>query len=256
MANTLFEQKMIAEVIEHALAQIKLYPLANVHQMDAQAGGSVDIPVLAYIGDAVDVEAGAEIPASDLTTELMNCKVKKAAKRLTFTQEEINNSFIDCNAVAEAQLSKAVNQKIEKDLFAELANATLTATIEEANVAGLGKAIVPFGENVDEPMYLFVSPADLATLRADNAFIVNASHGNAIVGSAGMIFNMEVVVTNNLEAGKMYVVKQGALGLFVKKGIDVEVQKDITKQVYDIVSTAHYVAKLVDVTKAIAVTIG
>lgn len=256
MAHNLFNVNMIGMMIEEKLGDmIKLYPLALVKQMDAKAGATIDIPVTKYIGDATEVEAGEVIPQSDLTQEIMNAHVKKMAKRLTFTQEDINNAYIDVNQEAEKQLLKSIANGVEKDMFAELENSTQKAEVTKLDTDGLADAVVPFGEDLEENMYLFISPSQLAELRKDPDFIVNANHGGKIVGSAGMIFGMEVIVTNRVVGNKAFIVKEGALALFLKKAVEVEVDKDITKQVYDIVATQHYVVKLVDVTKAIAVTI-
>ena len=257
MANTIIMKEMLANFIEQKLGDaIKLYPLAKVENVDAEAGDTIRIPKTAYIGDASIVEAGVAIPLEFVTQTSETVKVAKAAKGLTFTVEDINNAYMDVQGEAEKQLLKAIANKVEKDLFACLDEATQNATIATLDVDGLAEAVVPFGEDLEEPMFLLVNPADLAVLRKDDNFIINANHAEGAVKSAGSIFGMEVVVTNRVEANTAYIVKNEAVALYLKQDVLVEEEKDIIKQVHNIVATQHYAVALNDVTKAIKVTIG
>ena len=257
MANAFFELETLGLIIEEKLGEnIKLYPLATKKVLAETAGAIIAVPVTKYIEEAVVVAAGQTIPETEFTQEEISATVKKIGKHIKVTQEEVNNAYINVHEEVEKQLLKAIEGKIEKEMFAELEEATLTATVSELNVEGLADALVPFGEEIEEAMYLFVNPAQLAGLRKDPDFIVNANHGGKVVGSAGMIFGMEVIVSRNVEVGKAFIVKEGALAIFIKKGVELEQEKDIVTQTYHLVATQHYVTKLVDHAKAIYVTIG
>ena len=255
--QNIIEKDMLAAILEEKMIDaIKLYPLTKVQAVEAKAGATIQVPKFNYIGDAKAVAAGAAIDLEAITQEIADCKVGKIAKGLTFTVEDINNAYFDIQGEAEKQMLKALADKVEKDLFAELAKTTLTKEIATLDVDGLAEAVVPFGEDIDEPMYLMVNPADLATLRKDDNFIVNANHGEGKVKSAGQIFGMEVVVTNRVAAKTAFVMKEGAVALYLKKAVEVEEEKDIIKQVYNVVATQHYAVMLHDETKVIKVTIG
>ena len=257
MAHTLVLPEMIAEVVAAKLGDnIKLYPLAKVEELAGKAGEVVRIPVVQYIGDATTVEAGANIPLSDFTQGNIVAEIGKAGKAVQFTEEDIVNHYLDLQGETEKQMTKAIANKIESDLFACLDDATLTANVATLDVDGLADAVVPFEEDIDDQMYLFVNPADLAVLRKDDNFIVNANHGNDEVKSVGMIFNMEVIVTNHVQANTVYIVKEEAVALYMRKDIDVEMDKNILNQTHVIVATAHYAVALNDATKAIKVTVG
>ena len=251
------EKEMLAAVVEAKMGDaIKLYPLTKVVAVEAGAGATIQIPKVGYIGDAIDVEAGGEIKCSDMTQTIVDAKVKKVAKGVKFTEEDLINAHMDVQGNAEKQILKAIANKVEKDLFAELAKATLTATIATLDVDGLADAIVPFGEDIEEPMFLLVNPADLAVLRKDDNFIVNAGFGEGKIASAGQIFGMEVVVTNAVPAKTAYILKEEAVALYMKKAVKVEDMKDIHTQTYHVLATQHYVAVLNDETKVVKVTIG
>lgn len=257
MANTFVLPEILAAVVEAKLGdKIKLYPLAKVEELNGKAGEKVTVPTIAYIGDAADVNAGEAIPVSDFTQGKETVNIKKAGKALKFNQEDINNHYLDLQGEAEKQLTKAIANKIEADLFTALKGATLKSTIDALNVDGLAEAVVPFGEDIDEQMYIFVNPADLAVLRKDDNFIVNANHDGKVVGNAGAIFGMQVIVTNHVEANAPIIMKEEAVALYLRKGVDVEMDKDILTQTHLVVGTAHYAVILHDATKAIAVTVG
>ena len=257
MAHTFILPEILAAVVEEKLGdKIKLYPLAKKESLNGKAGDTITIPTLNYIGVAGDVPAGTSIPLADFTQASTDVKVKKVGKALKFTEEEIINHYIDLQGEAEKQLTKAMADKIEVDLFAELDNATMTAKVTALDVDGLADAVVPFGEELDEEMYLFVNPKDLALLRKDEQFIVNANHGEGEIKSAGMIFGMEVVVSNRVPENTAYVIKDGAVAIYMRKGVDVEMDKNILDQTHIVAGTVHYAVALNDASKVVKVTVG
>lgn len=257
MANELIMKEMLANFVEQKLIDaIKLYPLAKVENVEAEAGEVIRVPKTAYIGDATKVEAGVAINLENITQTSVTATVGKIAKGLTFTVEDVNNAFMDIQGEAEKQMLKAIANGVEKDLFTELAKTSLNVTIPTLDTDGLADAVALFGEEIEEEMFLFVNPADLATLRKDDNFIVNANHGGGTVKSAGQIFGMEVVVTNRVAQAAPYIIKKDAVALYMKQGVLVEEEKDIIKQVYNIVATQHYAVALHDETRAIKVTVG
>ena len=257
MANTLIMKEMLANFVEQKLIDaIKLYPLTKIEKVDAEAGEVIKVPKTAYIGDATKVEAGVAIDLENITQTSVTANVGKIAKGLTFTVEDVNNAFMDIQGEAEKQMLKAIANGVEKDLFAELAKTSVAVTIPTLDTDGLADAVALFGEDIEEEMFLFVNPADLATLRKDDNFIVNANHGGGTVKSAGQIFGMEVVVTNRVAKNNPYIIKKDAVALYMKQGVLVEEEKDIIKQVYNIVATQHYAVVLHDETRVIKVTVG
>ena len=81
------------------------------------------------------------------------------------------------------------------------------------------------GEDFEGDKYLFVSPATYAVLR-DSAEWLPASEVAAnlvIAGTVGMIYGCIVVITNKIAVtNKAYIVKPGAVALFLKRGVSLE----------------------------------
>lgn len=252
----IIEQNMIAAVVEAAVEdQIKLYPLAKVVPMEAKAGGTIVVPQKMAVTAAVEVDAGGDITCEAFSMGQVTHQVAKAAKGIQFTVEDLNNSYVDVQKEAEEVLGKAIAQKLEADLVAALGGATNTKTIAEMNSENLPDALIPFGDNLDDDMFLIVSPTELAAIRKDPQFVMNANYSND-VNSVGMLYGMEVVVSNKVTAGTAFIIKKEALALYVKKDVLVEQEKDIHTQTHHIIATQHYVAVLNDDSKAIKLTIG
>ena len=108
----------------------------------------------------------------------------------------------------------------------------------------IADAIVKFGEDIDEPMYLFVNPAQYAELRKDADF-VHIANGEAVInGQVGMIHGCNIVVANRVEAGKAFIMKQGALALVMKRNVMVEADRNILAGTNVFACNEHYAVQL------------
>ena len=72
-------------------------------------------------------------------------------------------------------------------------------------------------------------------------------------GVIGMISGCQVVVSNRITTTN-YIVKEGALGLLLKRGTEVEVDRDIINKSTVMTGDKHYATWLADESKAIKIT--
>lgn len=259
MTNTIFSPELIEAGITSKLGlDSKLYPISYVKDLGNKQGGDViTVPKTAYIGDAETVEAGELIPVSDFTQSTDQVTVAKYGKAVSFTQEEVNNAYGDVRAEAENQLSIAVNKGIEGALFNQLkaingAMKHTESTKSALDVEVIADALVKFGEDLDGEKYLFVSPAQFANLRKDDNFVLKA---NDKVDSVGEIYGCTVVVSERVDSKEAFIVKPEALGIYIKKDAEVEVDKDISNQTYLVVGTVHAGVHLRNEQGAIKITL-
>ena len=256
MANSIFKVDMIAEVVNAKLGdEIVLLPLADVKPMDAKAGDTITIPKTSYIGDATLVAEKTAIPLADFVQGSDKVTVHKIGKGLTFSEEEVLSAYINVQEEAETQLTAAIANGIEAEMFTALAgiNTAMTHTITaDLAVVDIADALVKFGEKLNDPMYVIVSPAMYAKLRHDDAFIANANHAGNVT-NAGQIFGCDVIVSNRVGADQAYILKQGAIGMYLKQDLLVEAEKVLSTQEHNIYATKHYAVHLKDETKAIKI---
>lgn len=258
LANLIDPQVLTDYLNVKLMDKIKLTPLMVVNNDLVGVGGdTLSLPQYAYIGEAGDVAEGEDIPVAQLTATKKDVKVKKIGKRVQMSEEAIISSYGNAVNQVGDQLLKAIAEKIEIDAFTALKGATLAYTCAKAGLdkADIAKALVKFGEDIEEPMFLFIRPDLYAEIRAQQDFVA-IENGRAIInGQVGTYMGCNVVVSARVPEGKAFVIKNGALQLIMKKSVLVEADKNIVNQTHNYVATEHYVAHLLDESKAIAITL-
>ena len=120
---------MISAKVEKKAAVI---PFAKVDTtLQGQAGNTITIAVFGYIGDAANVEEGASIGASALTTTDKQFTVKKIGKGVDLTDEAILSGYGDPVGEANRQLAMAISQKIDQDAIDALLSREIIEDTEE-----------------------------------------------------------------------------------------------------------------------------
>ena len=232
---------------------IKLSPLAVVGtELQGRAGNTLTLPTWQYIGDAADLAEGVADTPVALETQSREVKIKKASKSVEITDEALLSGYGNPADEIASQLLTAIASKVEADCFAALATGTLkqVGAVEADTVAD---ALVKFGEDLDEEMFLFINPADYATIRKNPNFMYVNGQQMTIGGTVGFIFNCAVVVSNRVAAQSAYIVKRGALGIELKRGVNVESDRDILRKTNVYSVDEHYVAYLRDDSKVIRI---
>lgn len=256
MANEVFIPELIEAGIEAKLGDaIQLYNIAYRANLQNEQGGDViTVPKTQYTGDAQAVTAGTMIPISDFKQTVDKVDVVKYADGKNFTEEEINNAYGDVQAEAEAHLLASVTGGIENAMFTALKGIkpAMTHDAVEFNVEAVADALVKFGEDVHGEKYLLVNSADFAVLRHDKSFVATT---NEKVDSVGEVFGCTVVVSDRVEAKTAFVVKPNAIGLYLKKDVDVRVQGEDANDTVLVTGRAHAATHLRDEKGAIKITI-
>ena len=232
---------------------IKLAPLAVVGtELEGRAGNTLTLPTWQYVGDAQDLEeGGADTPVA-LETQSREIKIKKASKSVEITDEALLSGYGNPADEIATQLLTSIASKVEADCFAALATASLKQ-VGQVNADTVADALVKFGEDLDEEMFLFINPADYATIRKNANFSYVNGQQMTIGGTVGYIFNCAVVVSNRVAANTALIVKRGALGIELKRGVNVESDRDILRKTNVYSVDEHYVAYLRDASKVIRI---
>ena len=232
---------------------IKLSPLAVVGtELQGRAGNTLTLPTWQYIGDAADLEEGEADTPVKLQAQSKEVKIKKATKSVEITDEALLSGYGNPADEIASQLLTSIASKVEVDCFAALATGTLKQ-VGAVNADTVADALVKFGEDLEEEMFLFINPADYATIRKNANFSYVNGQQMTIGGTVGFIFNCAVVVSNRVPATTAYIVKRGALGIELKRGVNVESDRDILRKTNVYSVDEHYVAYLRDDSKVIKI---
>ena len=265
LLQDLFVPEVVADAIDKKLVDaIRFSPLAIIDTtLVGRPGDELTMPSYEYIGDAVAVEEGADIPIAKLSQNTEKVKVSKIGKAVEFSDESLlSGANNDIAEEAAKQVVLAVNSKLEADLISEMsAKAVLTAELNLAsgNVThGIADALGKFGEDIDGEKVLLVPPAVYTALVKSDGWIANTEAGANIImnGTVGSIFGAQVVLSNRLTAkNEAYLIKPGALRIVMKRNTLVEFDRDILSEMNYIKASKLFAPYVYDKTKVVKITI-
>ena len=273
--ENLIDPQVLAEFLNIKLIDaIKFAPLCGVNRdLQGRPGSTLTIPVYDYIGTAKDVNEGEDVEFGQFGKNTIDVKVKKAGRGVRITDEAILSGYGDpVNEIAK-QLLVSIAEKVDQDCIAVfrreqeeraaemeaegkevpeyLKRKVLDCENAEFNKNMIVDMIAEFGEDIEGEMTLIVNPKHLAKLRKDADF-VQIMAGQAIIsGEIGQIFGCRVVVSNNVEANEMFLVKNGAVNILMKRDVMVETDRDIVNKTNIFVVDEHYAVYLADATKVV-----
>ena len=256
--------EVMADVVRDKLTDlIKFTPLAKIDTtLQGRAGDTVTLPKFAYIGDAADVAEGEAIPMALLTTSTSKLKVKKAGKGIKITDEAVLSGYGDPVGEGTNQLSLSIAAKVDNDCLAALSGikANMTVDVSAKDTIGshvIADGLVKFGEDLEGEKVLLIAPAQLAQIRKDPDYLKPSEMTQkAIMGGViGEIWGCQICVSNKIKASGSkytnYIVKPGALAIYLKRGVEVETARDISLKLTEITADEHYAVYLLDESKAI-----
>lgn len=266
MATTKKANLVIPEVLQDMIAAelpqaIRFSPLATIDStLVGGAGDTITIPRYAYIGAADDLAEAAEVTLKTLSATTQKATVKKVAKGVEISDEAKGAAHGNPAVEIQRQLTMAVADKVDLDSMTALG--TATQSVGDGSVALsddlIGEALDVFEDEDATAKVLVIHPRQVQNLRG-GAFDRQTALGDQVLltGTIGTIYGAQVVLSRRvpLNAGvyENYVVKPGALGLFLKKRPLVEYDRDITRFVDVYTISHHYVAALLDESKAVKI---
>lgn len=264
MLADLLDPQVVADYIDKKLIDnIRFAPLAKIDTtLVGRPGDEVTLPQYQYAGMAEAVGEGQDIPIAKLTQSTAKVKVSKIGRAIQFTDEALLSAYNnDIAEEAAKQVILAINDKVEVDLLSRMSqDAVLTSTIgASANPAdGIADALVKFGEDIDGEKVILVNPEFYGRLIKSDGWIPNTEIGADMIirGTVGSVFGTQVVLTNRLiGTAKAYIVKPGALALYMKRDTLVEFDRDKIDQTNYIIASKIFAPYVYDTSKIIKISL-
>lgn len=275
MAQTLLANivnpQVMSDMIDKKLTDlIKFAPLADIDTtLEGIPGNTITVPAWNYVGDAAVVNENASVTASLLSATTANATIKKVAKAVCLTDEAVLSGFGDPVGEAADQIALAIAAAVDNECLSILHAITGAMALSTANSTTMPSAgdilsgLELFGEDVDDSVIAVVSPAVYKEMRAVTAASswIPASEiaaGIAVRGVVGQYEGCQVVVSNKLKssgagAGDIFLVKPGALRIFLKRDTFIEDYRETLYFRTNIVGSKHFVAYLYNASKAVRI---
>ena len=183
------------------------------------------------------VSEGYDIGIRKLVQSTSSVTIVKYGVAAQLTDEAVLSGYGDPLGEAANQISTSLDDAMDNALLSALAGNTASAQNYTGASTGLVPADIPlalakFGEDMDGQKALVVTPDFYAKLVGSDW--VPASEIAAdirIRGAVGMAYGCQVIVSNRLTtSGNLYIVKPGALAVFIKRGTFIETDRDILNE--------------------------
>lgn len=234
--TNLFNPQVVADLIDNKLTDNMVFaPLARIDTtLEGRAGNTVTLPYYAYIGAASTVAEGTDIPIAQLTQTTKPVAITKIGKAVQLTDEAVLSGYGDPLREAVNQVTLSIADKVEQMLLADMdtnAGETYTPSGSALTAADIPLALAKYGEDIDGDKVLLCDPDFYAKLLGDNWIPASEIAADVkIRGALGMAYGCQVIVTNRLKSQNFFIVKRGALALFMKRDTMVEIDRDILNQ--------------------------
>ena len=274
LSNMIIPEVMSEMISAKVAKKISVIPFAKVDTtLVGQPGNTITIPVFNYIGDAEALGEGEMIGASQLTATDKQFTVHKVGKGVDITDEAILSGYGDPVGEANRQLAMAISQKVDQNAIYALYTGRLAynGIANKISYAGIVDAIDVFEEEYNSEKVIFIHPHQVSQLRKDADFTSADKYVNgnyvAVNGEIGKIANCRVVVSKRVKEDDTHagyvnpIVKISydseteqetpALTIFLKKGVMVETDRDIDRQINKIRASQHFVVALTDESKVV-----
>ena len=277
MAQTLLANivnpEVMADMIDKKLVDLmKFAPLATIdYTLQGRPGDTITLPSWNYIGDANTLGEGASLNTVVLSAGKVNATIHKVAQGVEITDEAVLSGFGDPIGEAGSQLALAIASRVDNEVLSVLhaidANGLLYNTANN-NTVPAASDIIPaltlFGEDIEDgPTVALVNPTVYQAMRTavGASTWVPASEiaaGVAVKGVVGEFAGCQIMVSNKLKtdaagAGDIYLVKPGALRIFLKRDTLIETDRDILKFTTVMTASKHFVAYLYNKKKVVRI---
>lgn len=261
--NNLLDPQVVADFIDEKLTDKMVFaPLAEIDTLlEGRAGSTVTLPQWGYIGAAATVGENQAITLTSMVQSWASVQIHKIAKGTEFTDEAALSGAGDIASEAGSQLVLAVADGLDGEFLAvlESIDSTMTQSYASGSMFAdcVNAALELFGEDIDDgARVLLVSPADATPLRMAKDWLPASeiAADRMVRGAIGEIFGCQVIITNRLRGkSEAFIVKPGALRLYLKRDTMVETARDIVYKKTVATVDKHFACYMYNPNKAVKI---
>lgn len=259
MANTVFANKVLESKLEDLLTTaIDMNSYMTIDNSLAESAGMTKtVNVYTATGNVADVAQGVG--------NTSNIEVTFTGKDYTVGTTQGRFQYFDEEAMKDPNIVemglKAIADKMTNDLtskaIAALGSASGAGALTQAgswNFAHIVDAIAKYPYEDETGLFILINPAQLATLRKNLGDDLKYSEGFVRTGYVGSVCGVPVIVSKAVPAGTGFLATKEAVKCFVKKGVEVEQERDANIRQNSVYGRKVMLIALVDQTKVVKLT--
>lgn len=254
MGNTVYQNFVIENKIAEMLdTQIDINAYLTADRSLAEAPGMIKkIHVYNATGNVEDLAMGNG-NTGDIEVSFTEAPytVEVTQGRFKYYDEE----FMADPMVVETGL-KAVAAKMANDLtakaIAEYGKASLGTVGNTFTFDNFVDAIALYPYEDESQLFALANPAELAKIRKALKDELKYSEGFARTGYVGHICGVPLVVSKAVPAGKVFLADKQAVTCFIKKGVEVEQERDANIRQNKVFGRKVMVVALTDATRVVS----
>lgn len=151
------------------------------------------------------------------------------------------------------KMSANMTNDLTTKVIAELGKASLTQEVTW-DFNSIVDAIAKLNVEDEAGLFLMISPAEKATVRKNLGEDLKYSEGFARTGYIGSVCGVPVIVSKAVPAGEGYLATKEAVTCFVKKGSEIEQERDANVRKNKVFARKVMLVALTDATKVVKLT--
>lgn len=258
MAHTLYENFVLENKIEELLTtavDLQAYMTVD-NSLSLEPGMKKIVHTYTASGDVEDLAMG-EGNSEDITVSFTSVEYEVGVTQGRFQyfdeQEMTDPMVVDTGLDGIAK--KMVNDFTSKAI-AEYEKATLKAPAAAWSFDAVVDAIAKMNLEDETGLFLLISPADKAAFRKALKDDLSYSEAYVRTGYIGTVAGVPVIVSKAVAQGTGYLATKDAVTLFVKKGSEIEQERDANIRNNAVYARKVAVVALTDATKVVKIKVG
>lgn len=256
--HTVYENFVLENKIEDILTtNVDLQSYMTVDTSLTQAPGmKKTIHTYVASGNVEDLDMGegnSEQIGVTFTSADYDVKVTQGKFQYYDEQEMTDPMVVDTGLEG---LAKTMINDFTAKAIAEYGKATLTESDEAWSFDLIADAIAKMNIEAEEGLFLLISVKDKAEFRKALKDDLKYSEGYVRTGYIGTVCGVPVIVSKAVPAGTGYLATKEAVTLFIKKGSEIEQQRDADIRSNEVYARKVAVVALTDANKVVKITAG
>ena len=220
MANTIIEGKIFGEIVNERIeGSDSFLDIVKLSDYTADAGTTIEIPVVGFLGDAIEVTDGVANYV-DVTDKSVKATFKQYDIGVKLSDIELKASRIDrAMDIRAQQTSDSIKSKLKKLLIATLDTQQKALEVAQLDENAVLEAQGLLGERLEQrPTYIIANGKTMSKL------LKNVTSNKS--EKANTVFDAKTIRYDNVADDTFYLVQEDVMELLIGRGLETNVYRE------------------------------